>query len=317
MKGMLRNASVFLFIAGFLVSLTPLFSSSMALGAGVLLGISMGHPFTEISRKGTRWLLQISVVGLGAGMNLSTVLQAGTRGFFVTAVNIAAILTAGHILGRLLKLDAKLSSLLNAGTAICGGSAIAAVSPVIRPQAHQISIALAVVFILNALGLFLFPWLGHLLNLNEAQFGLWAALAIHDTSSVVGASALYGEHALEVGTTTKLVRALWIIPLAFVMGRLHRDQSGAERAQIPWFVFGFLAVSALVTWIPVLHDTGEAVAGVSRHLLNATLFLIGAGLTRESLKEVGARPLLHGVLLWIFAALIGLGITLSSSSSIL
>jgi len=246
-------------------------------------------------------------MGLGAGMDLRVVGRVGLHGIGYTVVGITVALGAGLLLGRALRTERDTSILLSAGTAICGGSAIAALAPVLRAEQHQVSVALGVVFLLNAVALLIFPPIGHVLDLSQVQFGLWGALAIHDTSSVVGATLQYGHQALEVGTTVKLTRALWIVPLTLAVGavvaRGARERSG-QRPKRPWFILGFLAAAALATYVPSLHSAAGAVSEVARRTLVATLFLIGANLTRDTLRTVGFRPLVQGVTLW---AVVGTG----------
>ena len=233
-------------------------------------------------------------------MNLDTVARVGLQGFGYTAVGITLALLLGHLLGRALSVPRTAALLTSAGTAICGGSAIAALAPVLQADEEDTSVALGTVFLLNAAALLIFPAIGHALHLGERSFGLWAALAIHDTSSVVGASAGYGPEALAVATTTKLARALWILPLTLGAGMLAaRTRPGsAPRAKRPWFILGFLAAAALVTYLPALRPAGLLLSELAKRSLVLTLFLLGLGLSRESLARVGLRPLLHGVLLW-------------------
>jgi uncharacterized integral membrane protein (TIGR00698 family) len=244
------------------------------------------------------------VVGLGLAMNLEAVLRAGAQGFIATLVGITAALALGHALGKLLKTEATTGLLIGVGTAICGGSAIAAVAPVLRARPEQIGVSVAVVFLLNAVALLVFPPLGHGLGLSQDQFGLWAALAIHDTSSVVAAGAEYGPRALELATTVKLARALWIVPLTLIAARFWAptDGAGGGRANRPWFILGFLLAAALVTSVPTLAEAGQALAQVARRGLVLALFLIGAGITKAALAQVGARAFAHGVLLWLAVA---------------
>lgn len=285
------------------LSLTPLFGAGGALFCGVLIAIFLGNPYIEITRKMTHQLLSIAIVGMGAGMNLETVAQVGMRGIGYTVVGICSTLLIGYLLKRIYKVESALAVLISVGTAICGGSAIAAVAPVIRAKHHEISVSLGIIFILNAVALFIFPPLGHLLNLSEHQFGLWSALAIHDTSSVVGATLQYGAEALQTGTTVKLARALWIVPIAFLIGYFFKNEDSQNvKSKKPWFILGFCLTAALVTWIPSLKPAGEIVNACAKQLLVLTLFFIGLNLTRENLKLVGVRPLLLGITLWILAA---------------
>lgn len=293
---------VFLALAA--ASLTPWVSAPLALVAGVVFALTWGNPFVAQSKSAQTWLLQASVVGLGAAMNLGVVLRVGGSGLVQTALGITVTLGLAFVLAKLLRTEATTALLIGVGTAICGGSAIAAVAPAIGAKSHQTSIALAVVFLLNALALLVFPPVGHALSLDAPAFGLWSALAIHDTSSVVGASMQFGDEALAIGTTVKLARALWIIPVTLVLARFwpRTEAAGSAKPKRPWFIFGFLAVAALVTWVPVLQGAGKAIAVVARQVLVLTLFLVGAGVSREALKQVGARPVLLGVTLWLIVA---------------
>ncbi|NDC39589.1 MAG: putative sulfate exporter family transporter, partial [Proteobacteria bacterium] len=257
----------------------------------------------------THPLLSASVVGLGASMDLAVVARAGLQGFGATLLGISMTLGFGLLLGRMLRTDEKTSTLISAGTAICGGSAIAATAPVIHAQAHQVSVALGTVFCLNAVALVIFPPIGHALHLSETQFGIWSALAIHDTSSVVGATLQYGAQALEIGTTIKLARALWIVPITLALGALFQRRLSTEKTsgpstkpKRPWFILGFLLMAALVTWAPALRVPGQWIAQAAKRGMVLTLFLIGSNLTRDTLCAVGFRPLLQGLLLWILTA---------------
>jgi uncharacterized integral membrane protein (TIGR00698 family) len=282
--------------------LAPFASPGIALLIGITLALTLGNPYPLTTAQVVAPLLQISVVGLGAGMNLAEVGRAGVHGFFYTVIGISVTLAVGLTLGRLLRTEPDTSLLVTVGTAICGGSAIAAVAPAIRAKHHDVSIALATVFFLNAVALFIFPPLGHRFGLSQQQFGVWSALAIHDTSSVVGAAMQYGTRALEIATTIKLTRALWIVPVTLVIGMLwnrNRDGAVAGKAKRPWFILGFLVAAAIVTWIPVLKPSGHAVFVVAQRSLVLTLFLIGSGLSREALRAVGRRPLIQGFILWI------------------
>lgn len=270
--------------------------------AGVTVALVFGNPHAHRTRPLTSRLLAWSVMGLGAGMNLKTVALVGLQGFGYTMIGIALALALGAWLGRILKVNRNTAILVSVGTAICGGSAIAAAAPVIQAEEEETSVALATVFLLNAAALLIFPAIGHALGLGERAFGLWAALAIHDTSSVVGAASGYGSEALVVATTTKLARALWIVPLTLALGvwiarREHRE-AGHAKARRPWFILGFLAAAALVTYLPGLKPAGAFVARLAVRALVLTLFLLGLGLTRSSLAKVGARPFLQGILLW-------------------
>lgn len=288
-----------------LLCLAPFISSGTALFIGVALALIFGNPYLDLARKFTHRLLAISVVGMGFGMDLAVIGRVGLQGIGYTIAGISLTLTLGYFIGKLLKTDRNVSILVSVGTAICGGSAIAAVAPVIRAKSHEVSVALGTVFVLNAVALFLFPPLGHYFELTQHQFGLWSALAIHDTSSVVGASLQYGAEALQIGTTVKLARALWIVPIAFVIGWIvsrNQEAGAAGKGKKPWFILGFILAAALVTWVPILQPAGHVIESIAKRLLVLTLFLIGSGLTRETLRSVGARPFFQGVLLWMIAA---------------
>jgi uncharacterized integral membrane protein (TIGR00698 family) len=262
------------------------------------------------SSKLAKALLQLSVVALGFGMNLVEVLKVGRSGFLYTAVSISASLAIGLLLGKMLRVKGRASFLIAVGTAICGGSAIAAVAPILNAAEDEISVAMGTVFVLNAVALFAFPAIGSALHLTQNQFGLWAALAIHDTSSVVGASAKYGSQALMIGTTVKLARALWIIPVSLGLAMyLRRNASSANEqvgstpnATMPWFIFWFALASVLRTYGPHLTATYDALARLGKTGLTATLFLIGTGLSRRTLQQVGFRPFVQGVVLWLIVA---------------
>jgi uncharacterized integral membrane protein (TIGR00698 family) len=292
--------------AGFLLSLFPIVSSGSALFLGVSLALLIGNPYLLRTRKMTKPILAWSIVGLGAGVNLLMVIKAGLDGIVFTFVSLSLTLFVGYWIGRLFKTSREMSALMNVGTAICGGSAIAAVSSVIKAKDESISVSLGVVFILNAIALFIFPGLGYWLGLSQEQFGLWGALAIHDTSSVVGATMQYGERALEVGTTVKLVRALWIIPVSILFAKFFIKESvnsGVKsKPQYPWFIAGFVFMSAIVTILPDLQTVGHQIEWLAKRTLVATLFLIGSGLTLETLKKVGLRTFLHGISLWILVS---------------
>ncbi|HJW08826.1 MAG TPA: putative sulfate exporter family transporter, partial [Holophagaceae bacterium] len=274
----------------------------MALIAGILLTLSLGNPMAAQTRKWTPKLLAWSVVGLGAGMNLREVLKVGLQGFGYTAMGIVFALSLGLLLGHHLKVARNTSLLISVGTAICGGSAIAAVAPVIHAEDEDTSVALGTVFLLNAAALLIFPVIGHHFGMGQRPFGLWSALAIHDTSSVVGAATTYGREATVVATTTKLARALWIVPVTLAVGfwvaRERHAHAEKVKAKRPWFILGFLLAAALVTYVPAMKPAGGVVAVLALRSLTLTLFLLGCGLSREAIRRVGARPMLQGVGLW-------------------
>ena len=282
----------------------------VALFIGLAFALSCGQPFPKFNKKWSKMLLQYSVVGLGFGMNIEASLASGKEGMMFTVISVFGTLALGWFIGRkLLKVDRNTSYLISAGTAICGGSAIAATGPVIKAKESEMSVALGTVFILNAIALFIFPMIGHALGLDEQQFGTWAAIAIHDTSSVVGAGAAYGETALEVATTIKLTRALWIIPVVFITSFIFRTQG--KRVSIPWFILFFvLAMIANTYLLTDYQQIGATINGIARKCLTLTMFLIGASLSPDVLKQVGIRPLVQGVLLWIVISVAALAVVI-------
>jgi uncharacterized integral membrane protein (TIGR00698 family) len=281
--------AVFLCLAGFL-------SPPAALTTGILFGLIFTHPFAAAARSSARILLQVCVVALGFGMNLQEVLKAGRSGFIYTALGISFALLVGIALGIFLRVPGNPSFLITTGTAICGGSAMAAVGPILHANDEEMAVSLGTVFILNSVALLLFPLIGAALHLSQTQFGLWAALAIHDTSSVVGAASKYGQQALVVGTTVKLARALWIVPLALVTAAIRHSKS---RIQFPWFILFFCLAALLNSYVPAVARVSSGIFSLGRVGLVATLFLIGTGISRGTVKEVGWRPMLQGVVLWI------------------
>ncbi len=286
-----------IFIILVFLCLTPWITPPMALFMGLIVAQFIGHPFLHLNQKATHLLLQVSVVGLGFGMNVHSALKAGKEGIFFTIISIIGTLILGTILGKLFKIDIKTSHLVSCGTAICGGSAIVAISTVINAEEKQISVALGTIFILNSVALFVFPLIGHYFNLNETQFGLWCAIAIHDTSSVVGAASKYGTHALEVATTVKLARALWIIPVAIGTAVVFRNRS--TKIKIPYFIGFFILAMIINTYVPGVQAIAPILVTVAKTGLTLTLFLIGAGLSNKVLKAVGIKPFLQGVILWV------------------
>ncbi len=294
------------YIVAALGAALPFVSPTVALLAGAGLALTIGNPLLALTRQYTPKLLAYSIVALGAGMNLVAVSQAGLHGFGYTLVSITGTLLLGTLISRWIKTDTETGMLVSVGTAICGGSAIAAVASATRAKDSSVSVALATVFLLNAAGLILFPIFGRALGLSQAQFGLWSALAIHDTSSVVGATLAFGPQALQIGTSVKLARALWIVPLTFLFGWLEvRKQAGSTpiaKPRRPWFILGFVIAAAIVTWIPQLKTSGEVVAAMGKRGLVLSLFCIGSGLTVATLRAVGFRPFVQGICLWIIVA---------------
>jgi uncharacterized integral membrane protein (TIGR00698 family) len=308
-----RTAGHWLLPLGALVCLWPAVSPGMGLVLGLALALLAGNPYLATTRTWTHRLLAIAIIGLGAGMDLRVVARVGAHGFVYTAVGISFALGLGLLLARRLGVTRNIGLLISVGTAICGGSAIAALVPVLGPDDNEVSVALATVFLLNAVALVLFPPLGHALHLSDVAFGLWSALAIHDTSSVVGAAVAYGGKAVEIATTVKLTRALWIVPVTLFIARLTRRTRppGAPRPKRPWFIAGFVAAAALVTFVPAISPVGHLLSLAAKQLLVVTLFLIGAGLTRAALKTVGARPFAHGLSLWLLVGSATLGAVLA------
>lgn len=286
-------------LAGYSSWLTP----PVALFLGLAYALSCGQAHPKFNKKVSKYLLQYSVVGLGFGMNLQASLASGKEGMEFTVLSVVGTMVIGWFIGRkVLKVDRDTSYLISSGTAICGGSAIAAVGPVLKAKDSEMSVALGTIFILNAIALFIFPVIGHWLNLDQQQFGTWAAIAIHDTSSVVGAGAAYGEEALKVATTIKLTRALWIIPLAFVTSFVFKGSG--KKISIPWFILFFVIAILFNTYfLNGVPQVGEAISGFARKALTVTLFFIGASLSRDVLKKVGIKPLIQGVLLWLVISL--------------
>jgi uncharacterized integral membrane protein (TIGR00698 family) len=285
-----------LFFVAVILAASGFVSPPFALLGGLIYGLTVMHPFPGESKALSKLLLQASVVALGFGMNLHEVLQAGRSGFVYTALSITAAMLLGLGLGYVIRVSQKASFLISAGTAICGGSAIAAVGPIAQANEEEMAVSLGAVFILNSVALLIFPLIGLALHMSQTQFGLWSALAIHDTSSVVGATAKYGPTALAVGTTIKLARALWIVPLSVMTAVALKSKA---RIQWPWFILFFCFAALLNTLLPSFNSVFGAFNHLGKIGLTVTLFLIGASLNRETLRRVGARPLLQGLTLWI------------------
>lgn len=271
-------------------------SPGVALLLGLILALTAGPVFKKFSSKTSKYLLQVSVVGLGFGMNAHVALQSGREGFVFTLSSVLLVMLLGFIVGKLLKLPSRIYYLIASGTAICGGSAIAAVAPIIKADDDEILVSIGTIFILNAIALFIFPPIGHLLGLGESQFGLWAAIAIHDTSSVVGAGAAYGATALAVATTVKLTRALWIIPLSIITSFIFKNES--KKVYIPYFILFFIIAMCINTFTPLPSAVNNGILFGAKRALSVTLFLIGSGLSVSAVKQVGVRPLILGVSLW-------------------
>lgn len=304
-----KNVIKVAFLVAMALCMSGYISSPVALVGGFLFTHFLSHPFLALNSKAVNWLLKIAVVGLGFGMNLMETLHAGKDGFVLTIFSIIATLVLGYALGKLLKMDRKGIHLISSGTAICGGSAIAAIAPVIKASEKNISISLGVIFLLNAIALIIFPPLGHLFGLSQHQFGLWCAIAIHDTSSVVGAAYTFGEEALKVATTVKLARTLWIIPLSILSVFLFKGKG--KSVKIPYFIFLFILAIIMNTYLPIPTMITAGITSVSKSLLVLTLFLIGAGLSVDKIKSAGWKPMILGVSLWVFISISSILVILS------
>jgi uncharacterized integral membrane protein (TIGR00698 family) len=287
------------FFAGIILAASGLLSPPLPLTAGLVYGFSFEHPYPADAKRLSRMLLQISVVGLGFGMNLQQVLRVGRSGLAYTAAGITFAMLLGWGLGKVLSVKTRTSFLISAGTAICGGSAIAAMAPVTNATEEEIAVSLGTVFSLNSIALLIFPLIGTKLHLTQTQFGLWSALAIHDTSSVVGAAAKYGAVALAVGTTVKLARALWIVPISVGTSLVQKSKA---KIHWPWFILFFCLASVANTYVSAFEPVYPALRRLGILGLTVTLFLIGTGISKQTLREVGVRPLLQGVLLWVVVA---------------
>ena len=287
-----------------LLCLAPGITPPFALLTGLIFALIGGPTFPKSNKILSKYLLQGSVVGLGFGMNLQQAYASGKDGMLFTIISVAGTLLLGILIAKKLKIDKRTGYLISSGTAICGGSAIAAIGPVIKANESQMSVSLGTVFILNAVALFVFPFFGHLFELNQHQFGLWAAIAIHDTSSVVGAASAYGDQALQVASTVKLTRALWIIPVSLVTTFLFKGKS--DKLYIPWFIFLFVLAMILNTLFEIPTNITGSIVLLARKGLTLSLFCIGASLTKTVFKNVGIRPMIQGVLIWIIVCIASL-----------
>jgi uncharacterized integral membrane protein (TIGR00698 family) len=296
-----------LFFVGIILAAGGLLSPPLALAAGLAYGLFVDHAFHLDARRLSKFLLQASVVCLGFGMNLAQVVRVGRSGFVYTVCGIAFAMILGLAIGRVLSIQKTQSFLITAGTAICGGSAIAALAPVTEANEEQVAVSMGTIFVLNSVALFIFPPIGALLHLSQTQFGLWAALAIHDTSSVVGATAKYGAIALSVGTTVKLARALWIVPVAVGVAAARKSRG---RIHLPWFILFFVLAAVMNSYVPALHFAYPELARLGKLGLAVTLFLIGTGISRRTLKQTGVRPMLQGILLWVVVGSVSLALIL-------
>ena len=282
----------------------PFVNAPIALILGFAMVNIIGNPYGTYSSKAVKWLLKASIVGLGFGMNFYSAINAGKDSLILTVSTIILVLVLGYVIGRLLNIEQKTSYLVASGTAICGGSAIAAVSPIIDADPKQISVALGTVFILNAVALLIFPVIGHYFELSQYQFGLWSAIAIHDTSSVVGAASAYGEEALKIATTVKLGRALWIIPLSIFTILINKK--GKKGIDIPYFIGFFILTMLISTFFPQLKSVYDIIVAISKQALVVTLFLIGAGLSFAVIKSTGAKTFIQGLSLWVIISIVSL-----------
>lgn len=295
-------------------AISGLITPPVALFTGLLYALICGQVYPAFNKKMSKKLLQYSVVGLGFGMNIEQSLASGKEGMLFTIISVFGTLIIGWLIGRkLLKMPSRTSYLISSGTAICGGSAIAAVGPVIKADDEEMSVSLGTIFILNAIALFIFPAIGTALGLSQEQFGMWAAIAIHDTSSVVGAGQAYGEEALEIATTIKLTRALWIIPVAILTSFLFKTKG--QKISIPWFILFFVVAMVINTYVLSLSEFGVAagqfINSLARKALTLTLFFIGASLSTKTLRTVGIKPLVQGVLLWVIISVTTLIVVLN------
>lgn len=302
-----------IFFLGLLLAGSGLVSPPVALIGGIAFGFAAAHPYRKEASSLAKLLLQISVIFLGFGIDLHQVIHAGKSGFLYTAISICTAVVLGLLLGKVFKVGDKASYLITLGTAICGGSAIAAIAPIADANEEEISVSMGTVFLLNSVALLLFPAIGWLLHLSQNQFGLWAALAIHDTSSVVGAAAKYGPQALAIGTTVKLARALWIVPVSLITAAYMSKASKAgeltrrkAKVTIPWFIFLFVGASVLSTYVPRFTGAYLDLNKLGKAGLTATLFLIGTSLSKKTLQAVGIKPLLQGIILWVIVASVSL-----------
>ncbi len=288
----------------------PVITAPLALLLGLVFAFVFKNPCPKFNKKTSKYLLQVAVVCLGFNMNLQESLKSGSEGMLFTVVSVVGVMALGVLVGYWLNINRKTAYLISSGTAICGGSAIAAVGPVVKANENEMAVSLGVIFILNSVALFIFPPLGHLLDMTQQQFGTWAAIAIHDTSSVVGAGEAYGEEALQLATLIKLTRALWIIPLAFVTMFIFRDKTA--KISIPWFIFIFVLAMVVNTYVPLPEWFVSAMVWIAKRGMVVTLFLIGASLSLASIKSVGIRPLLQAVVLWVVISVASLFVVLET-----
>lgn len=293
------------YILFIIISLLPITNSAIALLLGITFGLIFNNYWSSFSKNYSKKILNISIIGLGFGLNLHEAISVSKDGFLITLITISTVFVLGFILYKILKTDKNTSLLISSGTAICGGSAIAAISSVINPKANQISIALVIVFILNAVALILFPILGNLLNLSQYQFGLWSAIAIHDTSSVVGAAKTFGDEALEIATTVKLSRTLWIFPVAIITS-LFQKKTNQSKIKFPFFIIGFIVAMVIATYYPQGENVYSIITTISKQMLCVSLFMIGSLINFKSFKEAGIKTMAFAIILWIAISIISL-----------
>lgn len=293
------------YILFIIISLLPITNSAIALLLGITFGLIFNNYWSSFSKNYSKKILNISIIGLGFGLNLHEAISVSKDGFLITLITISTVFVLGFILYKILKTDKNTSLLISSGTAICGGSAIAAISSVINPKANQISIALVIVFILNAVALILFPILGNLLNLSQYQFGLWSAIAIHDTSSVVGAAKTFGDEALEIATTVKLSRTLWIFPVAIIIS-LFQKKTNQSKIKFPFFIIGFIVAMVIATYYPQGENVYSIITTISKQMLCVSLFMIGSLINFKSFKEAGIKTMAFAIILWIAISIISL-----------
>ncbi len=288
----------------------PVISAPLALLCGLAFALIFPNPYPKFNKKTSKYLLQVAVVCLGFNMNLQESLKSGSEGMLFTVVSVVGVMALGVLAGYWLHINRRTAYLISSGTAICGGSALAAGGPVLKANENEMAVSLGVIFILNSLGLFIFPPLGHLFEMTQQQFGTWAAIAIHDTSSVVGAGEAYGEEALQTATLIKLTRALWIIPLAIATMFIFRDKTA--KISIPWFIFIFVLAMVVNTYVALPAWFVSSMVWIAKRGMVVTLFLIGASLSIASIRSVGVKPLLQAVLLWIVISVSSLFVVLET-----
>lgn len=301
---------LYLFLA--LLTLVPFINAPIALVAGIAFSLILGNPFPEKSGKISKKMLQISIIGLGFGLNAVNAFEVSKDGFFITITTIALVFALGFLFNKFIKIDKITALLISSGTAICGGSAIASVSPIVKAKSGQVSIAIGVVFILNAFALLIFPIIGNLLELSQYQFGLWSAIAIHDTSSVVGATQAFGAEALEIATTVKLSRALWIIPLTLIISFFYNKNRNVSGVKLPLFIVFFIVAIIIASILPQGKFIFQPISGIARQLLVTTLFLIGSGISLPQIKQVGAKSIFYATGLWVVVSIFSLIIIINN-----